>query len=376
MGTRVSKDVEILIVDDLENPLPAEQAGRILLRGDIVFKRYYNDPKATNAAMTESGWFDTGDLGSIDVNGALRILGRSKETIAINGLKYATFELETAIDLELADVVSVSYTASFSTVVNDNEEEGIVILFSPAENMIFKPKALQETIKAIRRVILQMCSQAPHAVVALPKELLPKSTLGKLSRAKLKERYEAGEFTDFGAPNPRASRPVEVEQISSSVQTVIADSIATITGNPRFSIHASSEMHSLGLNSLGYIRLKRMLEKALALPKSIPMPLMLRSRTLSELEQHLLELGLKQHVYDPVVPLVQTGSKTPLILVHPGGGEILIWLNLLKYLPDRPIYALRVSGLQEGEDFFHSFEEMIRYVLLLATLAFERCDSQ
>jgi len=95
--------------------LPPGQSGRIQLRGGTIFRRYYNNEKASNAAMTTSGWFDTGDLGSIDDTGALRILGRSKETIIINGLKYASFELEAAIESGAPQAVTPSYTASFST---------------------------------------------------------------------------------------------------------------------------------------------------------------------------------------------------------------------------------------------------------------------
>ena len=64
--------------------------------------------------------------------------------------------------------------------------------------------------------------------------------------------------------------------------------------------------------------------------------------------------------YDPIVPLAHEGSKIPLFLCHPGGGEVLIWLALLKFLPDRPVYALRVRGHHLDDRLFESFDEMFR----------------
>jgi thioesterase domain-containing protein len=65
--------------------------------------------------------------------------------------------------------------------------------------------------------------------------------------------------------------------------------------------------------------------------------------------------------YDPVVPLQLTGNKTPLFCVHAGSGEILIFLNLANYFAgERPFYALRARGFNEGESSFASFDEMVQ----------------
>ncbi len=55
-----------------------------------------------------------------------------------------------------------------------------------------------------------------------------------------------------------------------------------------------------------------------------------------------------------------SGEKTPLFCVHPGVGEVLVFVNLAQYfVGDRPFYALRARGLNEGEQPFTSFAEMV-----------------
>jgi long-subunit acyl-CoA synthetase (AMP-forming) len=61
------------------------EVGSLEVSGAVVFKGYYQDEKATHESFTPDGWFRTGDLGLLDSDGRLRLTGRDKDIIVING---------------------------------------------------------------------------------------------------------------------------------------------------------------------------------------------------------------------------------------------------------------------------------------------------
>ncbi len=92
--------VEIRIVDPVAGtPLPTGEVGMIEVRGPNVFKGYWRMPEKTAQEFRSDGFFVTGDLGRIDRNGYVHIVGRSKDLIITGGLNVYPKEVETEIDM-------------------------------------------------------------------------------------------------------------------------------------------------------------------------------------------------------------------------------------------------------------------------------------
>lgn len=84
---------EIAIMDETGRTLASGEHGEIMLRGPNMARGYYNDEAATEAAFRD-GWFRTGDLGYLDADGYLFIVGRIKDVINRGGQKISPLEVE------------------------------------------------------------------------------------------------------------------------------------------------------------------------------------------------------------------------------------------------------------------------------------------
>lgn len=90
-------NIELKIADEQGNPLAIGQKGEIVVRGENVMAGYWNNPEAT-AESLRNGWLHTGDLGYLDKDGFLYVLGRFKSLlIADDGEKYSPEGIEEAL---------------------------------------------------------------------------------------------------------------------------------------------------------------------------------------------------------------------------------------------------------------------------------------
>jgi len=124
-------DLDIRIVNEQGAVVGACEEGELQLSGRIVFIGYYKNEKANMEAFVEENgvrWFKTGDKGKM-VDDELRLTGRSKDTININGNQYFSHEIEAAIDrLEF-----ILRSVCISVRAPNTDTEQLVIFFVPVE---------------------------------------------------------------------------------------------------------------------------------------------------------------------------------------------------------------------------------------------------
>jgi HIP---CoA ligase len=102
---------ELRIVDGDDRDVPPGETGEVLLRGGSIMSHYLDDPDATAKALSDDGWLRTGDLGTLDEAGNLRIVGRSKDMFIVGGFNAYPAEIENALlrhpDIRQAAVVGI-----------------------------------------------------------------------------------------------------------------------------------------------------------------------------------------------------------------------------------------------------------------------------
>ncbi|KIK78971.1 hypothetical protein PAXRUDRAFT_162584, partial [Paxillus rubicundulus Ve08.2h10] len=356
---------EMRIVDpeDGVTPCPNGESGELQVRGPMVFVRYYNNPEATSSSFVEDGWYRTGDVGIIE-KGKMRLSGRIKDTVIVHGVSYGIPELETY--LQTVEGVTHSFLAAVPYRAPGQETEGFAVFYSPTFDLDSEdaPVKLYATHCAIRDVCVKLITLPPRLIIPIPINRMEKTTLGKLSRARLVNLFKQGEFAMHIARAEELfdiARDASFVALSTETEKILADIYAGILNLSVGDMSASGNFFELGGTSVDVIRLKREGESAFELPE-IPIIQILKHPVISSLAKYVDSLVSKatSEEYDPIVPLQLTGRKTPVFMVHPGMAEVLIFVNLAKYFQnERPFYALRARGFELGQPFFTTTDEMV-----------------
>jgi acyl-CoA synthetase (AMP-forming)/AMP-acid ligase II/acyl carrier protein len=179
------RDVDIRIADDADRLLTDGHIGHIQLHGDSVTERIYGDAEATTELFTADGWLRTGDCGVV-VDGDLVITGRQKDIIIVNGQNYYPHDIEEIVaqldELDLNKVVVAGATPR-----DGQTEELIAFVLFRQDTAAFRPLA-----EMVRDVVGEHAGLEVNTVI--PVTRIPKTTSGKVQRAKLLTAYLDGEF--------------------------------------------------------------------------------------------------------------------------------------------------------------------------------------
>ena len=167
---------EVAAMDDQGRVVPLGEIGEICVRGPQVMKAYWNRPDETAKVFTADGWLRTGDVGSMDERGFVKITDRKKDMINVSGFKVFPNEVE--------DVVAMHPGVLEVAAVGEPDEmsgELVKIVVVP------KDPALAET-DLIDHCRKHLTAYKVPKIVEFRSDPLPKTNIGKILRRELRRK--------------------------------------------------------------------------------------------------------------------------------------------------------------------------------------------
>jgi fatty-acyl-CoA synthase len=178
-GTIVS-GLDIEIIDEIGNKLPhdGESSGEIILRGLWILTNYYNAP-TTKESFTEEGYFKSGDAGTLDSEGYLKITDRIKDVIKSGGEWISSIDMENVL-ISHSGVLEVAVIG----IPHPKWEERPLALIVLREGF----ESVNE--EEIREHLLKSFAkwQLPDKILFV--KSIPRTSVGKLDKKVMREKYK------------------------------------------------------------------------------------------------------------------------------------------------------------------------------------------
>ncbi|HUG36202.1 MAG TPA: AMP-binding protein, partial [Candidatus Limnocylindrales bacterium] len=319
----VGVSCEIAITDEEGRRLPIGETGEILVRGETVFHGYDEDVEGDALAFRE-GWYRTGDLGHLDADGDLFIVGRLKELINRGGEKILPSEVEAALGAHPDVAEAVVFAVPDPRL---GEDVAAAIVLRPGR----RPTARQ----------LRDFVAARLADFKVPREMvfvgrIPKTDMGKPQRTGLAEDLGlTGAERRPAAPAPFVPARTELEATLVRIATEVLDV-------PRVGIH--DDFFALGGDSLLAVQLMGRIREATGVRLSA-------TRLFEAPTVAGLALALRRREDGSVAPsslvaIQPRGSAPPVFAVGGVGGLAAPYVALARLLgDDQPFYGLEPRGL-------------------------------
>ncbi len=171
--------VGVRVHDDLGLPVATGEIGGIEVKGPNVFKGYWRMPEKTADEFTNDLWFKTGDVGKIDADGYVTIVGRSKDLIISGGYNVYPAEVEGYLN----DMPGVAESAVIG-VPHPDFGEAVVAVVVAKPGATLDDKAMVATLKG------QIAAfKVPKALYVVAD--LPRNAMGKVQKNLLREQHKA-----------------------------------------------------------------------------------------------------------------------------------------------------------------------------------------
>ena len=174
---RALPGVGVRVVNDHGQPLPTDAVGEVEVCGPNVFAGYLGLPDKTAEAFTADGWFRTGDVGRIDAQGYVHLVGRAKDLVISGGFNVYPAEVESHIDR----LPGVRESAVIG-VPHPDFGEGVVAV------VVLAPGANLDETAAITQLKAQLAAyKVPKRLVAA--DDLPRNAMGKVQKNLLRAQH-------------------------------------------------------------------------------------------------------------------------------------------------------------------------------------------
>ena len=162
--------------------------GKVWCSGTSLMHSYYRDPESTAECM-QDGWLDTGDMGYLS-DGYVYIVGRAKDMIIINGRNHWPQDIEWAV--EQLPGFKAGDIAAFAITTPGGEETPAVLVQCRSSDDAERVRLREEIRERVRSVTGMNC-----VIELIPPRTLPRTSSGKLSRAKARNLYLNGEIKPY-----------------------------------------------------------------------------------------------------------------------------------------------------------------------------------
>ena len=174
--------VELRVRDDAGHDVAVGEIGGIQVRGPNVFKGYWRMPEKTREEFTADGYFKTGDVGKVDPDGYVTIVGRSKDLIISGGYNVYPAELESYIN----EMAGVAESAVVGVPHPDFGEVGVALVTAKAGTSLDAEKIVASLKLGVANF------KVPKRCFVV--DDLPRNAMGKVQKNVLRAQYQ-GLFT-------------------------------------------------------------------------------------------------------------------------------------------------------------------------------------
>ncbi|MYM86306.1 AMP-binding protein [Rugamonas sp. FT82W] len=172
---QVIPGVEVRLVDAGGDDVAPGEDGELWVRGPNIMAGYYREPELTAAAMRDGGWLNTGDVARQDADGALFIVGRTKELIIRSGFNVYPLEVETVLNAHPA----VTQSAVVGRNAADGNEEVVAFVEIDPRHRV-TPEELQQYLAGLLSPY-----KCPSEIIEM--QALPAAATGKILKGQLRQ---------------------------------------------------------------------------------------------------------------------------------------------------------------------------------------------